>query len=46
MALEHNMVGVIVAAARDWAEGGFSTAGCTLEVLAGLRLEEGGRHQG
>jgi hypothetical protein len=33
VALEHNMVGVIVAAARDWADGRYSKAGCSLRFL-------------
>lgn len=33
VALEHNMVGLIVAAARDWADGRYSKSGCSLRFL-------------
>ena len=33
VALVHSMVGVMVAAARDWVDGKFSKAGCTLRFL-------------
>jgi hypothetical protein len=33
VALEHNMVGLIVGAARDWADGRYSKAGCSLRFL-------------
>ena len=33
VALEHSMVGMVVAAARDWADGSLAKAGCSLKFL-------------
>ena len=36
VALEYNMVGLIVAAVRDWADGKYTKAGCTLRYMSDL----------